>query len=253
MLKTLPLIILAASLGPSLAMVLSPQPRIGVPDEAGPQQAAQIAVDAQSQITIVPDLARFSVFVEEPAATRTAALAAVDARLQKVLAVLPGHGIGGGDAQTQAPDLTPTFPLDARGRPRQNAEPIAWTARRTIALCSHRLEALGALQRDIYAAGAYPAGDIVFDTSKLQELQNQARESAARAARKKAEALVRELGGQLGPPLVIQETNASYSGPWTYKNSLQELASPAVVDASFAAGKMSVSGAVQVTFALEPG
>jgi len=65
--------------------------------------------------------------------------------------------------------------------------------------------------------------------------------------------LVEALGGRLGPPMAVSESATSMTGSYVQKNvSEDRTGSAGVLDGDFAAGKLSVSAHVSVTFEVLP-
>jgi len=123
-----------------------------------------------------------------------------------------------------------------------------WVATRNLTLRVDDLGNMNAIFGAVIEGGGVLQGDIAFDTSRLEEVRAQARLRAAEAAKQKASALVEALGAKLGRPTSIGEHDPSYSGPWNYKNAMEDWRSGAFVDGAFSAGSMTVSGHVNVTF-----
>ncbi len=250
--KVLPVALLLAAALPSLALVAAtrtPSPSsspLSSPQSSPSAIDRSITVSGEAVLNVVPDIARFQLLIDEANVDRAKATADSDADVARVLKVLAAHGIAAADITTQAPSFTPQYRLDRFGQPLY-LQVIGWQVTRTITVCSHKLDDIGSLQRDAYAAGARPDGDITFDTSKLAELRIEVRRLAAQAARAKATALVGELGGELGLPRHIDEQNNGWSPP-TYKNVLDERLEGAVAAADFSAGKMSLTSTVNVVF-----
>lgn len=246
--KVLPVALLLAAALPSLALVAAARtPSSSLSSlSSAPSVDRSITVSGEAVLNVVPDIARFQLLIDESDADRVKATAAADDDVARVLKVLAAHGIAAADVTTQAPTFTPQYRLDRFGQPLY-LQVVGWQVTRSITVCSHKLDDIGSLQRDAFAAGARPDGDITFDTSKLAELRIEVRRLAAQAAKAKARALVDELGGSLGLPRHIDEQNNGWSPP-TYKNVLDERLEGAVAAPDFSAGKMSLTSTVNVVF-----
>ncbi len=209
-----------------------------------------ITVSGEAVMNVVPDVARFTLLIEEVAVDRAAASAAVDASLQRVLAGLTKNGVAAADIQTQAAVFQPDYATDRFGQPLY-LKVLSWRVQRSVIVCTHDLATLGALQKAAFDAGARTNGDITFDTTKITALRADVRQLAARAAREKARALVEELGGTLGLPRAIDEQQQGWSGPVTYKNAVENRSEGAAIATDFAAGKLSLTATVNVTFDID--
>jgi uncharacterized protein YggE len=103
------------------------------------------------------------------------------------------------------------------------------------------------------AAGANRIHALQMRTSELRKHRDQARLMAVRAAREKAVAIASELGQKIGRARNVQVD--SPQGYWANANTTQNAFSSAGGDSSgaadFAAGQITVTGRVTVTFELE--
>lgn len=244
---------LFATTAPSTAAVLltlerlhrSPSPAVGA-------EGRSINVSGEAVINVVPDLATMTFRVERTGTTREKALQNADDGVAAVLQALRGQGAAPADLRTDAASFTPEYVLDAHGQPLY-LQVKAWVATRTVVVCTHDVQRVAPLQRSAQQAGALPFGNVAFETTALPTLQGEARVQAAVAARQKAAVLVEALGGRLGPPMAVSEHATSTTGSYAQKNvSDDRTESFGVLDGDFAAGKLSVSAEVSVTFEILP-
>lgn len=258
MMKLLPLALVLSTV-PSLALLTTqlttsalttPRGSSSSSSSDGSEAPRTIRVSGEAVVNVVPDVARFTLLIEEVAADRAVAATATDVALQKVLAALTKNGVAAADLQTQAPVFSPDYATDRFGQPLY-LKVLSWRVSRSIVVCTHELASLGALQKAAFDAGARSDGAITFDTTKIAELRQDVRRLAAQAARSKARLLVDELGGSLGLPRSIDEQQQGWSGPVTYKNAVENRMEGAAIAGDFAAGKLSLTATVNVTFDIE--
>ena len=100
-------------------------------------------------------------------------------------------------------------------------------------------------------------GGVYFDTSKRQDLQNQARLQAAQAAKSKAEALTSALGSTLHEALTIEEDlgiNEGYGRIQPMRNMVMSAATAESEEqgTAIAPGQISITSRVNVTFRIAP-
>jgi len=242
--------LLVATLAPSTtALVLAARTFQPTSSSSATGELRSINVDGRALIAVMPDKATLTFVAETSGATREAAQAAVDARIERALTALVAAGVKPIDLRSQTATLSPEYALDARGHP-QYLQVKQWTATRTLIVCAHDLSLVATLQRAAEGAGTRASGDVVFESSQTESLQVEARLQAARAARAKAEAMVQALGGTLGGPISISESVATAPSGSGAKNTSDDrtAADVGVVDGTFAAGKLSVTAQVAVTF-----
>jgi uncharacterized protein YggE len=246
---------LFATTAPSTAAVLLTLERLqgsSSSSSAAGADGRSINVSGEAVINVVPDLATMTFRVERKGATREAALQSVDDGVAAVLQALREQGAAPADLRTEAASFSPEYARDAHGQPLY-LQVKAWVATRAVVVCTHDVQRVAPLQRIAQQAGALPFGNVAFETTALPTLQGEARVQAAVAARHKAAVLVEALGGRLGPPMAVSESATSMTGSYVQKNvSDDRTESVGVVDGDFAAGKLSVSAQVSVTFEILP-
>lgn len=243
--------ILIATLAPSTAawvlVARTQHPAASSTSSAG--DIRSINVDGRALITVMPDKATLTFIAEATGPTREAAQAAADARIEAALAALMKAGVDPIDLRSQAATLSPEYARDPRGQPLY-LRVKHWTASRQLTVCTHDISTIASLQRAAAGAGMRDVGDVLLESSQVESLQVEARLQAARAARAKAEAMVQALGGQLGGPISVSEHVTSSPATYGQKNTSDDRTAGAtgVVDGTFAAGKLSVTAQVSVSF-----
>jgi uncharacterized protein len=148
-----------------------------------------------------PDMATLSVGAEAEGAKTAAAQKAVDEKLRRVLEAAKAAGVAPADVRTAQYSVSPRQ-VFAPGKPPRND---GYKVSSTVEIKLRKLKDLGALLDAVAEAGADHVYGVTFEVSNRRELEDQAREEAARDARRKAEALARSLGVKLGPLLSAGE------------------------------------------------
>lgn len=256
MLKSaLPLAVVLGSIMSSLpmagALVLT---RAGVPTAATASvspvaQTRTLSVSGDAQVKVVPDRATFTVVVEssDPSKTRAQQLLLADSA--KMIDALSKAGVPAAGLTVAGVSLSPVYQTDKRGQPLY-LHVRYWAASRRLTICVEDLSKMNGIFGAAINAGGVLQGDVVFDTSRLEAVRAQARKLAAKAARDKAGILVDALGGELGAPITISENDPSFSGPFNYKNAVDDWRAGAFTDGSFSSGQMIVSAHVDVVFGI---
>lgn len=155
----------------------------------------------------------------------------------------PGEGnsgSGSGVTEPGKPDLAPYCD------PSQPQIPNGWNYSQSFEVTVRDVDAAGEILDSATAAGVTQISGIRFDLDNRDALLAQARDSAIKAARAKAEATAEAAGVDLGAILSIAETsNSPYPGPWY--GAKDEAAGGTT---PVAPGTMDVTVTVSVSFAL---
>jgi uncharacterized protein YggE len=242
-LRTLALVAAAAA-SPSLVNALRSQPDPHVVDRS-------ISVSGDAVLNVVPDQATIHLAVDV-AHAKSAEAASTEAQQKtaRVLAAAQALGIDASSLKTEQLSVNAET-IEQRDH---STKTIGYTATRTIVACLDDPKKVDAFVDAAIKAGANRIDSISFETRDVEQRRAEARVLAVKAARAKAELLVREAGGKLGAPRAINEGNYGYSGPWVYKNvneNVDVAGSSSFVAGAFAPGKITVNSTVTVVFDIQ--
>jgi uncharacterized protein YggE len=246
---TLPLVLAISSSVP-VAVVSALVARSPTKEAASPSLPGSLNVTGDAQVRVVPDKATFTAVVEGRAKDKVSSQRAVQERMAKVLDAARGTGISATGLSTAGIQLAPEYEIDARGRPLY-LQVKAWTSLQRITVCVDDLHKMNDVFGAILNAGASLEGDVIFDTSRLEEIRGQARLLASKAAREKATTLLSVLGGTLGKPTRIDDGAPTFTGPLSYKNAVEDWRNGGITEGAFSAGQMLVSAHVGVAYAID--
>ncbi len=252
------LAVVLASAAPSTALVLSqaalfsramPTSLISSTTTSSSSSPGQLSVNGEAIIAVTPDRATMRFQLQATATDKLEAQRLIDDATAKLLEDLSAAGAKRTELKSGAMQLQPNYARDHRGQPIY-LKVESWQATRVVTACAHDLDLVTPWQKAARAAGAITVGEVELESSRLQELKEEARIQAATAARKKAVALASALGGRLGAPVSISESASSTNDASTYKraNAASDLAEDIIVTGDFAAGTLSVVANVAVTF-----
>ncbi len=190
----------------------------------------------------VPDVLRFDVGVQVPAASVDAALAAANAAQAKVLAALKARGIAARDLQTTSVRVEPRY--DAK-HTRITGYVVAQDVRVTV----RDLRAAGATIGAAVAAGGNAArvSGVRFALEGDAALRTQARDAAFAEAKAKAEQYARLAGRTLGAVQSVREDVRPTGMPYAGETQLRAMSAASV---PLEAGSSEVTVDVQVRWAL---
>jgi uncharacterized protein YggE len=170
--------------------------------------AHTVTVTGTATIKTQPDEAVVSLGVQTQASSAEAALQQNAAKMNHVLAVLSGLGIGGSDLATSDVSLYPsTGP---------NGTVTGYQASNSVDVTVHDLSKVGSVIDKAVGAGANLSGGITFQVSDQNKGMNGALAAAVQDSKSKAVALAAAGGAQLGSVVSIDATRQSPQPPVNY-------------------------------------
>jgi uncharacterized protein YggE len=248
--KAMPVVLLAAlALG------------IFVPSVATQERetAGSISITGEAVVKVVPDEVVITLGVETMHANLEVAKRQNDERVKKVIAVARSCGVEDKHIQTDFINIMPQYDYHEE----RVDEIVGYHVGKVIEITLKDISQFDALLTGALKAGANYVHGIEFRTSQLRKYRDQARALAIQAAQEKAQALAQELGQTLGEPTFISENSSgwwsSYGSWWgsrwgsmVSQNVIQNAGLGAYTsEEGLAAGQISVSASVSVTFDLK--
>ncbi len=237
-------IILLASLTAALAQYQQPPP--------------QISVSGSAEVKVAPDEIHLNVAVETRSETLEPARVENDDKIAAALAFLKQSGVPEKDVKTDFISVQPDYNYN-----QSHVKPVAYIVRKSIEIRLTRISDFQSVLTGLLTNGVNIVDGIDFRTTELRKYRDEARAMAIRAAKEKAKALTSELDVKLGKPINISANDGAVWGGWYQNrfngyNAVQNQnvslnGTPAADDGSdaFAAGQISVSANVNVSFLLE--
>tara|TARA_R110002051_G_scaffold34257_1_gene76436 strand:+ start:1354 stop:2061 length:708 start_codon:yes stop_codon:yes gene_type:complete len=206
---------------------------------------AQISVTGSGTITTTPDMAYMTLGVVQEAQTAAAALDAMSAAMDGVLAQLRAADIAATQIQTGALLLDPRYSDYVEGQARRVTGYVAST---DVNVQVYDLENLGRVLDMAVRDGANQMNGLRFDVAEPAPLLKAARQAAIADAQDKAQVYSQAAGVTLGPVMLISEGGIP-GGPEPMMAGLAfDSASRSV---PIAAGEMSISANITMVWALE--
>ena len=233
------------------------------------QPPAQINVSGSAEIKVAPDEVDLSVSVESRDASLETAKQLNDQSVAKTLDFLKHNGIKDKDIQTDYVSVEPVYDPNDRNNYATQTKPLFYRVSKGIGIRLTDVSAFDSILTGLIASGVNNVQGIDFRTSELRRYKDEARSKAIRAAKEKADAMAAELGVKVGKPYSI---NVNESGGWNnwaptpwgrsgfgggggggfgMQNSVQEAAGGGEEGPTFAAGQISVSASVNVSFLIQ--
>ncbi|MBX7054083.1 MAG: SIMPL domain-containing protein [Pyrinomonadaceae bacterium] len=229
-----------------------------------------IEVTGKSEISVEPDSATISVDFTKLDKDLQAARRANEDGVAKMLQIARKYGIPPKDVRTNNISVAMKF-ISIRDRQKpiydEDGDEIGtrefqgYEVSRSVTITLTKLDDFDALFNEILATQPTEIDNVKFETSRLIELRQKAREMAMKAAYDKARSMTGAIGQTLGKAIKITEGTASdkyYSNSNFSANSTSNIdgAVPRQVSvsnnlATFSAGSITVESSVTVVFRLD--
>jgi hypothetical protein len=216
------------------------------------QSQRTVTVSGDGEATAVPDRAivRFAIETEADDAETARRENAKAAR--NAMNAARSFDIPDEDMQMESLRLRPRREYN---RQTGQTEDLGYVALRTVRVELSNIDELPAMIAKVVSEGANRLEGVEYDLEDRTPIQNEALRKAAETARSKADLLAQTLGASLGTVQQINEQ--SFSFPQPRRNVRMEAMAMQSADASapepdaFAAGQITVTAQIQVTFVLE--
>jgi uncharacterized protein YggE len=162
-----------------------------------------ISLTGHGEVQIAPDMALVSIGTVDQAATAAEALAANNASMAAVIAVLKAAGIAEKDMQTSNFLVQPRYDY---GNSTQPPRLVGYEVSNTLTVTVRHLDTLGALLDKSVASGSNRIDGISFRLADPDAALDEARKRAAADAARKARLYAAALGVNLGPIVSVTES-----------------------------------------------
>lgn len=202
----------------------------------------QIVVTGEGRVDTTPDMAVISLGVTHEAKAAMAAMGETSAAVAAVLERLTAMGVAEKDVQTENVSLNPIWsdPGSQGGVPSISG----FSASNTVQVRVRDLERLGAIMDTAIGDGANTFSGLQFSLQNPAPQEEEARKRAVADGMARAKALAEAAGVTLGPVQQINEIGGGIPGPMKMSMARDE-------GIPIAAGEVSVSVTVSMTFAIE--
>jgi len=224
----------------------------------GYEPKPQVSVAGSAEVKVAPDEVRLRVAVETRAETLDPARIENDQKIAAALAFLKQNGISDKDMKTDFINIQPDYNYSS-----SRVKPVAYIVRKSIEVRLSKVSEFQSVLTGLLTNGVNVVDGVDFRTTELRKYRDQARAMAIRAAKEKAKALVSELDAKLGKPINVSAYEHSGWGGW-YQNGFNGYAQMQNAQVSvngaaasdegsdaFAAGQISVSATVNVSFLID--
>ncbi len=203
---------------------------------------AQITVTGQGRVAAVPDMATINLGVTNHAKAAGAAMAATSEATAKILQRLSDLGVEARDMQTSSLTLNPVW-SDRNSSGSGNPDISGYVASNLVLVRVRDLSDLGRIMGAVIDDGANNFNGLQFTVQDPDPLLDEARQLAVADAMAKAELLTTAAGVGLGKVLSMAEQGGG-------RPVMMEMDSARSAGVPIAAGEVSISASVTMTFAI---
>lgn len=210
------------------------------------KQVPQISVTGEGKIKVIPDEARITVSIENTSKEAAEAKKANDIVVDNVLKLIKKEGIATTDFQTQRMNLYQNYDYNTKKK--------NYVANQTISIHLKDLSKYDDLMMKLVDTGINGIQGVEFMSSKIKDLEKQARKNALLDAKSKAEDYVSVLVGQkLGKVLLISDNSQTNYPQPVFRGAMKTMAmeSDAFSRETLAVGEIEIVSTVSATFVLE--
>lgn len=203
-----------------------------------------ISVQGEGKVEAVPDeaIVRFGVTSEEKSLQK--AYQKNTDKMNSVILAVKEIGVESGDIKSSSYNVTPVYPRDEKGY-QIPGKPATFQVSQQIVVKARDTSKLGEIIDKVIAAGTNTFSGIQFTSSKMEELEEEAKVNAAKDAKEKAELIAKSLGVKVGKVLRVDGLSVQpypVSGVRAYQSAA--MAAPPQIEA----GTMEVTASCNVVY-----
>lgn len=209
------------------------------------KQIPQINVNGEGKVKVAPDQVLISATVETKGNNAKDVKKQNDEKMDAVLKFIKKMNVPTADFKTKQVALNPQYDYEKKK--------TSYNATQTVEIVLKDLSKYDELMEGLVQQGINRLDKVSFETSKLVQLQSEARKLAMKDAKVKAEDYVSVLGQKVGKAYVISDNSQIYH-PQPMYAAMRMKESADTMGASnetLAIGEIEVTANVSVSFILE--
>ena len=208
------------------------------------KQIPSINVSGEGKVKVAPDQASISISIETKGSKADDVKQQNDKKMDAILKFIKNSNIAKEDYQTQRVSLNPNYDYEKKK--------YSYIAIQTLQILLKDLSKYDVLMEGLVDQGINRIDNVEFKSSKMKELQSDARKLAVKDAKAKAEDFVSVLGQKVGKALLISDNSQSYvSQPRMYAMKSSMVMDESVPRETLAIGEIEIMAKVSVSFILE--
>lgn len=207
------------------------------------KQVPMINVSGEGKVKVAPDQASISISIETKGTKAEDVKKENDKKMDAILKFIKSSNIAKEDYQTQRVSLNPNYDYEKK---KHN-----YIATQSVQILLKDLAKYDELMEGLVDKGINRIDNVEFKSSKMKELQSDARKLAIKDAKAKAEDFVSVLGQKVGKAILISDNSQIYvPQPRMYamKSMAMDEAAPRE---TLAVGEIEITANVSVSFILD--
>ena len=208
------------------------------------KQVPMITVSGEGKVKVVPDQASISISIETKGTRAADVKRENDKKIDVILKFIKKSNIATEDFQTQRVSLNPNYDYEKKK--------YSYIATQNIQILLKDLANYAELMEGLVNEGINRIDNVEFKSSKLVQLQSDARKLAVKEAKAKAEDFVSVLGQKVGKAILISDNSQSYHPqPRMYAMKSSIAMDESAPRETLAIGEIEITANVSVNFFLE--
>lgn len=208
------------------------------------KQIPQINVNGEGKVKVAPDQVCISATVETKGNNAKDVKKQNDEKIDAVLKFIKKMNIPTADFKTKQVALNPQYDYEKKK--------TSYNATQTVEIVLKDLSKYDELMEGLVQQGINRLDRVSFETSKLVQLQSEARKLAMKDAKVKAEDYVSVLGQKVGKAYTINDnTQVNYPRPMYAAMKSASMDAAESSNETLAIGEIEVTANVSVSFVLE--
>ncbi len=209
------------------------------------KQIPQINVNGEGKVKVAPDQVCISATVETKGNNAKDVKKQNDEKMDAVLKFIKKMNVPTADFKTKQVALNPQYDYEKKK--------TSYNATQTIEIVLKDLSKYDELMEGLVQQGINRLDKVSFETSKLVQLQSEARKLAMKDAKAKAEDYVSVLGQKVGKAFTISDNSQVYYPRPMYAamKSAEAMDSAGASNETLAIGEIEVTANVSVSFILD--
>ena len=209
------------------------------------KQVPMINVSGEGKVKTAPDQAAIAVSIETKGSKAAEVKEENDKKMDAILKFIKKAALAKEDFQTQRVSLQPNYDYEKK---KHN-----YVATQSLQILLKDLSKYDELMEGLVNEGINRIDNVEFKSSKMKQLQSDARKLAVKDAKAKAEDFVSVLGQKVGKAILISDNSQSYNTPQPRMYAMKTMAMDGAEAPreTLAVGEIEITANVSVSFMLE--
>ena len=208
------------------------------------KQVPMINVSGEGKVKVAPDQVFISISIETKGTKAEDVKKENDTKMDAILKFIKKSNIAKEDFQTQQVALNPNYDYIKK---KSN-----YVASQSVQIVLRDLSKYDTLMEGLVNEGINRIDNVEFKSSKMTQLQSDARKLAVKDAKSKAEDFVSVLGQKIGKAILISDNSQTYTPrPILYAMKTMAMDGAEATKETLAAGEIEITANVSVSFSLE--